>query len=113
MNESSTDRLIADLQSLDQDLRAQLNLETGRIQWRELAPHFARGVVVRVAPELDLVEVALRFAQDDRPQVERWLASGDLARASDDDARAWSAADTSFWAVVAAPWVLVQPGRLQ
>lgn len=42
-------------------LRAKLNLETGRMDWRALARHFARGVVVKVAAGLDLVEVASAF----------------------------------------------------
>ena len=31
-----------------------------------------------------------------------------LRRASDDDARRWSAQNTEFWAMVIAPWVIVQ-----
>ena len=99
---------------LDNDeLKAKLNTETGRISWDELMPHFARGVVIKVAAELDLVEVAASFATDDRERVEGWLKGGELARASDDDARQWSETSPSFWAVVAAPWVLVQGARLQ
>jgi len=89
-------------------LRAKLNLETGRLPWAELQRHFARGVVVRVAQGLDLVEVAYRFAQDDRERVAAWLDSGQVARASDLDARAWQERGAEFWAIVVAPWVLVQ-----
>lgn len=59
-----------------EELRAKLNAETGKITWRELERHFARGVVIRVAEDLDLVEVAYRMAKDDRPAVERWLTEG-------------------------------------
>lgn len=91
-----------------EDLRARLNAETGRIGWDELAPHFARGVVVRVGMELDLVEVAARFVENRQEQVEQWMKSGDVRRASDDDAVRWADASPEFWAVVVAPWVLVQ-----
>lgn len=90
------------------ELRARLNAETGRISFAELAPHFARGVVVRVAVELDLVEVAASVVEDRRDRVEAWMKAGDVAVATDDDARRWAAANPEFWAVVAAPWVLVQ-----
>lgn len=90
------------------ELRARLNAETGRIGWDELAPHFARGVLVRVAADLDLVEVAACFVENRESMVSEWMASGQLARADDADARRWSAGPVEFWAVVVAPWVLAQ-----
>jgi hypothetical protein len=92
----------------DATLRAQLNAETGKITWPELERHFARGVVIRVAGGLDLIEVALRMARDDRPALERWLTEGTVARATPEHAGDWHARDPLLWAVVVAPWVLVQ-----
>jgi hypothetical protein len=89
-------------------LRAKLNAETGKLAWKELERHFARGVVVKVAGDLDLVEVALAMARDDKPAVEGWLAQGGSVRASTEDAQAWHGGQSQFWAVVAAPWILVQ-----
>jgi hypothetical protein len=89
-------------------LHAKLNAETAKIAWPELQRHFARGAVLMVAPGLDLVEVAVRIAADDRQAVEGWLRTGGLARASDADAQDWQLRQPLFWAVVAAPWVLVQ-----
>jgi hypothetical protein len=91
-----------------QELRIRLNAETGRIAWPELAPHFARGVVVRVDDSLDLVEVAAGFAENRSTAVEQWMSEGKVARADDADAKRWTQAGTEFWAVVVAPWVLVQ-----
>jgi hypothetical protein len=91
--------------------RQRLNLETGRITWEALQRHFARGVLYKVEPGTDLVEVAARIAEDDRDRVSRWLAEGVLARATDDDATGWLARGAEFWAVVLAPWVLVQEIR--
>lgn len=91
------------------ELRDLLNAQTGRIGWGELQRHFARGVVLNVASGLDLVEVAARLVEDDRAAVEDWMKTGLLAKASLDDARRWDRDQTQFWAVVAAPWVLVQP----
>ncbi len=90
-------------------LRAKLNLESGRIGWEELLPHFARGVVVRIAAAEDLVAVAAAFAEDRRDQVASWLHCGAIAPATDEDARHWTATSPQFWAIVVAPWVLVQP----
>jgi hypothetical protein len=92
----------------DEALRQQLNLETGKITWQELQRHFARGVVVKVGPNLDLVSVAVMFVKDDKAAIEACIKDGSLARAIDEDAKSWAAANTVFWAVVTAPWVLVQ-----
>lgn len=89
-------------------LRAKLNGETGRLVWKELEKHYARGVVVKVAQGLDLVDVALQFAEDNKTPIEKWLTSGEVARAMAEDAKRWVTKDQLFWAVVVAPWVLVQ-----
>ncbi len=92
----------------DPPVEEKLNVETGRIGWDELARHFARGVVIRVTDELDLVKVAAAVAEDDKARVADWLASGAIANASLDDARRWERSGELLWAVVVAPWVLVQ-----
>lgn len=89
-------------------LRKRLNAETARISWKELAPHFARGAIVRVNPALDLVEVAVAFAEDRRETVAEWLKADEVAVAIDVDNARWSEEAPEFWAVVVAPWVLVQ-----
>ncbi len=92
----------------DELLRARLNAETGRLGWKELERHFARGVVIKVAPGMDLVEVALSVARDDQAAIAAWLAAGRIQRASSEDASGWHECDARFWAVVTAPWVLAQ-----
>ena len=91
--------------------REALNRQTARIRWAELQRHFARGVVLRAAGHLDLVAVAAAMADDDRERVAAWQATGELAPATDDEARAWHADDAELWAVVVAPFVLVQEPR--
>ena len=49
----------------DGDLTHKLTLETARITWSELQRHFARGVVLVVHGQLDLIKVAVKFAEDD------------------------------------------------
>lgn len=92
----------------DAGLYQQLNLETGRLAWPELQRHFARGVVITLSGGMDLVAVAGCFAQDDTARVEQWLGQGKIRRATDEDARHWSRTQPLFWAIVVAPWVLVQ-----
>ena len=89
-------------------LRHTLNLDTGKLSWAELQRHFARGVVIVVARELDLIDVAETFAQNNAAQTQAWIASGRIAHASDTDAQRWQHHHSMFWSLVIAPWVLVQ-----
>lgn len=96
------------MQPIDEELKARLNSETGKLGWPELQRHFARGVVVIAAPGMDLVEVATRMSMDDGDTVGQWLAAEKIRRANEEDARRWVESDSLFWAVVVAPWVVVQ-----
>lgn len=90
------------------EMNPDMNSETGKVEWKELERHYARGVIIKVSANIDLVEVATCFIEDNKDPIERWLTSGDLERALDKDAQRWSDEDPLFWAVVVAPWVLVQ-----
>jgi hypothetical protein len=89
-------------------LRREYLGQTARIPWRDLQTHYARGSVVLVAPGLDLVEVAVQLGLDNTAQFQQWIDGGLVAAASDRQARQWYEEDRELWAVVAAPWVLVQ-----
>lgn len=89
-------------------LYAKLLGETASITWLELQPFFARGTLLRVASDFDLIEAALGVAQDDQQKVAAWLAEGRLAKLEAEMAQDWLERDPSLWAVVVAPWVLVQ-----
>ena len=89
-------------------LRAKLNLETAQLQWSELERHFARGDVIKIAIGTDLIEAALNVAENNAATVQTWLSEGRIARAEMSDAEGWHARQPMFWAVVVAPWVLVQ-----
>jgi len=89
--------------------RARINAETARIAWRELQRFFAQGHALYVAPDLDLVDVALQMQYDNRPMIESWLATFRLAPVSDAQALDWFENDAVLWCVVVKPWVLVQP----
>lgn len=89
-------------------LRAKLNGETSRMQWKELLRFFASGTVIAVSEQLDMIEVAACIAGDDKNAVAQWLAEGSIAKVSDAQASAWLEADAELWTVVVKPWILVQ-----
>ncbi|MDO6441537.1 MULTISPECIES: DUF2288 domain-containing protein [unclassified Marinobacter] len=90
------------------EIKARLNLETSRIRWHELQTYYARGQIVRVSNNLDLLDVASELTADNRVLFEQWLAAGDVGDVSPDLARAWYERNAELWAVVIAPWVLIQ-----
>ena len=93
----------------EEDLRrAKLLGETATAPWRELQRFFAQGVVVWVTPGLDLIEVGLAMSGDRADLFRAWLDSGQAARATDAQARAWLEADAHLWTLVIRPWILVQ-----
>lgn len=85
-----------------------INLETSQIPWRELQRFFAAGTAINVTGDLDLVEVAYQFAQDNKSLAETWLQQQKIGPVSDQQALSWYQEDRSVWAVVVKPWVLVQ-----
>ncbi len=89
-------------------LRAKINGETARAQWKELLRFFAAGAVIAVSEELDLVDVAVRIANDDKNAVSQWMQEGRIGKVSDAQASAWLEADATLWTVVVKPWILVQ-----
>ena len=97
----------ASLQS-DEELRAHLHGETSKLPWSELETHFARGILFKVAKGLDILDVAIVIARDDKDSLKKWLDDKKVMGAEIEDAKKWYEADASLWTVVVAPFVLVQ-----
>ena len=89
-------------------LRSEYHGQTARIPWHDLQTHYARGNVVIVSPALDLVEVAVQLGMDNSQVFQGWIEGGDIAAVSEEQALHWYDSHAVLWAVVAAPWVLIQ-----
>jgi hypothetical protein len=92
----------------DIELHTKVNRETARVAWSELIKHFASGTVIWVADELDLIDVAVRIAHDDKASVTAWMTAGQIAKVSDEQAQRWTDTDAVLWASVVSPFILVQ-----
>ncbi|MCK5121525.1 MAG: DUF2288 domain-containing protein [Methylococcales bacterium] len=88
--------------------KKEINLETSQIPWHELQRFFASGLAISVSPEIDLVEVAYQFSMDNKTEVEQWLKEQKVVPVSDQQALKWFEQESTVWAVVVKPWVLVQ-----
>lgn len=89
-------------------LYARLLGETATITWPELEPFFARGALLYVHHQVDLIEVAQAVAEDHKEKVTGWLSARQLEPLQAEQALQWQTGQSALWAVVVAPWVLVQ-----
>jgi len=88
--------------------KEKVNLETAQIVWTDLQRFFAKGDIVWVSNELDLVEVSYKFSINDKTSVQNWLEAKKVALVSDTQALHWFDTNAELWAVVVKPWILVQ-----
>jgi len=92
----------------DQALREELLGQTGTVEWHEMEVHFARGMLIRVAPELDLIDVAMHMVRDRKELIDAWAKESKVVRVNDEDALRWHDQKPTMQALVVPPWVLVQ-----
>lgn len=92
----------------------KLHGETALLSWSEIMPHYARNVVFRVASHVDLIELAAIMIEDDAGAIQSAMQSNQLAKLDVATAKKWANNESSkltLWAVVVAPWVLVQESK--
>lgn len=89
-------------------IKQKLNLDTARINWSLLANYQKEGAVIEVESSLDLIEVATEFVLDNQQKVKTWLEDEMIRKVADQQSSLWLDANQELWAVVVAPWVLVQ-----
>tara|TARA_B110000858_G_scaffold98198_1_gene112926 strand:+ start:5035 stop:5370 length:336 start_codon:yes stop_codon:yes gene_type:complete len=94
-------------------VRQKLNHDTAKIKWGALHEHQKTESVIAVSTELDLIDVACEFTLDNHAQVKAWLEQSQITKVSDEQAQQWNMEDRELWAVVVAPWVLVQEQVVQ
>lgn len=92
----------------EQLLRQEYLSQTARIKWHELQVYYARGAVIAVEDGCDLIEVAVQIGMDNTQAMQGWIERGAVAGVSEAQALQWYEENPELWAVVAAPWVLVQ-----
>ena len=90
-------------------IKQQIVAETSKIAWHELQYFFASGMAIYVSEQLDLIDVASCFTDDNKIMVEKWMQDKLVMPVPDQQAKIWYDDDATVWAVVVKPWVLVQP----
>jgi len=90
-----------------------LKQECAPISYKEIEHFFARGMLILVAEDLDIIDVALMIQADDTQQLNKWISQEQVIRVHDDYAIKWSKKETILMAVTAVPWLLVQEKCLE
>lgn len=89
-------------------IRERFEQEMAPIAFMELQKHFAKGIIIHVSGDLDMIEVAIKLHEDDATAIKCWMDEEKIIRAHDEHAKKWLDDETILMAVTAAPWVLVQ-----
>ena len=89
-------------------IREKLEKEVGPADWKVIGPHYNRGAIIIVSPELDLIDVAIKVAEDDVELVQDWIKDEMLLRPTPDDAKQWEETGRELTSIVVSPFVLVQ-----
>ena len=89
-------------------IRQKLNHDTAKIKWGALHEHQQIECVIAVSTDLDLIDVACEFTLDNHDLVKVWLERAQITKVTDKQAQQWKIEERELWAVVVAPWVLVQ-----
>ena len=88
--------------------KGELAQECTAIYYKEIERFFAKGVLILVGKDLDILDVALVVQNDDSEQLKQWLESGKVLPVNDEYAVKWSQSETQLLAVTVVPWLLVQ-----
>ena len=86
----------------------EVGRRTARIAWEERAQARAAGGLLGVVERLDLIDIGRALRADRSDLLAVWLADGSVYPIDDQRAIAWQRDNSRFWALVIAPFVLIQ-----
>jgi len=86
----------------------ELKEECAPVFYKEIEKFFARGMLVLISQEIDIIHVALAIQNDDTKTMQKWIEEQKVIRVHDEHALKWSKVNETLLAITAVPWVLVQ-----
>ncbi len=79
------------------------------VSWRELRFHLQRDAIIVVADELDLIDVGVAVAEDNKKLVEKWIAASQLGKPNEQQLESWEREpETPFQMLIVQPFILIQ-----
>ncbi len=86
----------------------ELQQECAPISYKEIEMFFARGMLVLVSNDQDIIKIAQLLQNDDTCALQGLISQEKVIRGHDDHAKKWNRNNTQLMAVTAVPWLLVQ-----
>lgn len=91
------------------EVRDKFEKDLAEVPWRDLRFHLQKDAIILVADDLDLVDVAVDVAADNKDQVSLWIAAGTLNKPSQEQIDLWETQqDKPFRMLIAQPFILAQ-----
>ena len=91
------------------DVAQKLENELIETTWDELRGQLVRDSIILVAPTLDLLQVGIKVAEDDKQAVAGWIGDEALAKPTAEQLTAWEGQlDKRFRMLIVQPFVLAQ-----
>lgn len=89
--------------------RDELIREKIEADWASLRAHLERGGLVVVDSSLDIIDVALKVADDDAATIGQWISNGVLTKPSAVQITHWDAdKQKCFNMLIVSPYILIQ-----
>ena len=92
-----------------EDLKKRLTEDIADVNWNDIKPHAQRDAVIIVNDSLNLLDVGIAIAQDDKIVVERWITEQLIRKPSNEQLSSWNGNETQlFTTLIVQPFVLIQ-----
>ena len=92
-----------------EDLRKRLSEDVADVNWNDIKPHAQRDAVIVVNNSLNLLDVGVAIAQDDKIVVERWITEQSISKPSNEQLSNWNSNESQlFTTLIVQPFVLIQ-----
>lgn len=92
-----------------EDLKKRLTEDVADVNWNDIKPHAQRDAVIIVNNSLNLLDVAVAIAQDDKVVVERWITEQLISKPSNEQLSNWNSNESQlFTTLIVQPFVLIQ-----
>ncbi|MEA5510904.1 DUF2288 domain-containing protein [Crocosphaera sp. UHCC 0190] len=92
-----------------EDLKTRLIKDLANVNWNDIKPHAQRDAVIVVNENLDLLEVGVAIAKDDKISVEHWITEQLINKPSNQQLSDWNVEPSKlFKTLIVQPFVLVQ-----
>ncbi len=92
-----------------EDLKQRLKEDMANVNWNDIKPHAQRDAVIVVDENLNLLDVGVAIAQDNKMVVQHWITEELITKPSNQQLSDWNINQTQlFKTLIVQPFVLVQ-----